>query len=199
MSEPAPIAVPAPRVPLVARWFLLTGLAAVAGAGLVLGALRREEPATVSAPRAHYLYVSELEMQPRTPSGGRWDGVSDAPDPCYEIHWRGTRVFRSVTKQDTLVASWSAARVGLDSLADGSLDGVVRAARVTPLVGSGEQVEFRVYDADVLFDDPVARWSIPLESLRPGATRVIAPAPGIGYVVYQLAPCDDGGAGLLLR
>lgn len=200
-AAPLPAAPRPPRVRRVSPLFALTGLLALAAAGGAL-ALRDAPAGGVAAaqgPRAHYLYVSELEVEAKKPDGSAWDVGGGLPDPKVEIHWRGVQVFESATKQDTLVAHWSAASLGLDTLRDASKDAVVRAARVVPEPGSGAVVTFRVLDADLVADDEVASWTVRLEDLPRGKSVVRAPAAGIRYVAYELVPCDEAGLDLVLK
>jgi hypothetical protein len=196
VNEPEPASAPPPRVPLFDRRFAFAGALVVVGIAAALLA-SRGSPAATAQPCAHYFYVSEIEVAPRPPAGGAWDAVDPAPDPVVEVHAEGLRIHRSAAKQDTFVARWSAVSLRLDNLRDGSPDGIVRAARLTYPARAGAEVEVRVFDADLAFDDLIASWRVRLADLAPGTTRVLAPAPGVVRVVYELIPCDQGGVALI--
>jgi hypothetical protein len=148
--------------------------------------------------RGYYLYVAELEVEATKADGKAWDAGGGAPDLAYEIRWRGVGVFSSTTVQDALLARWSLASLGLHNLGGGvSKEAAVRAARVH--VAPGEAVEIVVRDADLAFDDEVARWSVPLDRLEVGRTEVLAPGGRLRRAVLELRPFDEVSTGDLLR
>jgi hypothetical protein len=170
----------------------------VAGVGYLLqrsgmlGASASGEAVAV-APDDHYLvFLSLLEIESRTPSGGAWDARDSAPDVRYEIHWRGSRVFRSSVRSDTFVARWDPEELGIRDLLQGvSSERSLKAARITAT--QGETIEFRVIDEDPMANDAIGRWEVPVASLKTGDQTWNRPAPGIRQAVCRVLGAARSG------
>jgi hypothetical protein len=182
-------------------WVSITAvtIAVVGGVGFALhrtgilhpGAAR---PADVPvATDEHYLvYLSQIEVEPTTPGGGKWDVTDGGPDVRYDVYWRGNRVFRSSVQEDTLVARWDQEEVGIHDLLKGiSPERSVKAARITAT--RGETIEFRVVDNDALNNDDIGSWQVPVDSLHTGEQVWNAPAPGIKQAICRVERVGQSG------
>ncbi len=185
-----------------AFWIVLTTLLVVASAGAFFWWPRADaspaiaakqqgnagggtEPATQPKPqpvvvgKSYYVLLSMVEASPRTAKGSRWDADGSAPDLIYTVDWQGQQVFKSSKKADTLLAKWSNVSVDWKNLVRAvSLDDSIKAARIT--VRDGQSVTFKVLDADIMRDDLVAEWEVPVTQLK------------IGDQVFQ-SPGNPGG------
>ena len=135
--------------------------------------------------KSYYVFVRSLEVAAKKPSGKTWDRVSDkAPDPYYEIHWQGVRVFKSQIHRDQLICSWQP--LGVDttvkSIMDGriAVDSVIKAATIR--ADKGEMFELRVFDSDPVSKDTVAKLTFSLDELAEGDNHFTYDATSINSV-----------------
>lgn len=172
---------------------------ALAGGGvLYLG-----QGARASAPQAppisgveeevhYYVLLDLIEVEP-----GDWDNGSP-PDLFYCVRWQGQEVFRSATKDDTLVAKWSnVALTPGDVLRAVSIDDSIKAARIT--ARKGDVIEFAVYDTDVGRDDPIGSWTVPVEKLRVGDQAWSRPGGRVVAAHCRVLPIEGVDFGSLTR
>ncbi|MEM8884941.1 MAG: hypothetical protein AAGD14_12790 [Planctomycetota bacterium] len=153
---------------------------------------------TVEEGKQYYVLLHAIEVEPRDADGDSWDGGRAGPDVFYLVHWRDTEVFKSSTKESTLLARWSNSELGLgDVMGSISIDDSIKAARVT--ARPGESLEFEVRDEDLAADDVIARWSVPLLSLEVGEQLWDTPAPGLVQVRCRVIPIDAVDLGTLTR
>jgi hypothetical protein len=127
----------------------------------------------VSLGKDYYVSVAVLEVAERTPEGESWDRLGgSAPDPFYEVEWRGTRIFKSPVREDSLLAKWSTLGLDLKGLAlqggTTSLDTLVQAARIT--ISKGDSLDILFFDSDVVTSDPIGQISFDTTDLRLGDT-----------------------------
>ena len=194
-----------PETPSASRFrvragLLLVGLVATLGMVAVHFQLR-EASTPVEAPSEtpagalrisgqYYVWVSSLEVAPLRADGGAWDLDDSAPDPYFQIWWKGVRVERGFAPAvDALIGNWLAladglldkARRILKTEAPGSGDVRAPVVRITP----GGAVEVRIYDDDLGPDDPMGQHSIPFAHLREGL-NVFSPPPGDPSAVQRL-------------
>jgi hypothetical protein len=176
----------------------LATIAVVAGVGLLvhgsglLGATPAKDPVAVAVDDQYVVFLSQIEVASGTADGGRWDVRDGGPDVRYDIYWRGNRIFRSSVRDDTLVARWDQDELGIRDLIQGmSPERALKAARIT--AQRGDMLEFRVLDADLMADDEIGRWEVPVESLRTGDQTWDAPAAGIRQARCRVLPVDQAG------
>jgi hypothetical protein len=173
-------------------------IAVVGGLGLLLrrsGLLAAEAPeehVSVTADDQYLVLLSQIEVENLTPRGHRWDLTDGGPDIRYDVYWRGDRIFQSSTREDTLLARWDPSEVGIGDLIHGvSAESALKAARIT--VQRGEKLEFRVVDTDVVANDEIGRWEVPVESLQTGDQTWNQPAPGIRQAVCHVVRVGHSG------
>jgi hypothetical protein len=136
----------------------------------------------------YYVLLSLVEVEPRNGEND-WDAGSP-PDLYYRIRWQGQEVFRSTAKEDTLVAKWSNVAVDLgDVVSTVSLDDSIKAARITARKGS--VLELAVFDEDVMGDDPVGSWTVPVDALRVGDQAWSRPGGRIVTAECRVLAIDD--------
>jgi hypothetical protein len=173
----------------------------VAVAGAVVLYLWRERAQAPGAPplprlaeeRHYYVLLTLVEAEP-----GKWDADGSPPDLFYRIRWQGHEVFESATKEDTLVAKWSNAALGLgDVVGAVSLDDSIKAARIT--ARGGDALEFLVYDGDLGFDDPVGSWTVAVDDLDVGDQAWSRPGGRVVAAQCRVLPIDDVGFASLTR
>jgi len=141
----------------------------------------------------YYVLLDLVEVEP-----GDWDADDSSPDLFYRIRWQGQEVFRSATKEDTLVAKWSNAAVGLgDVVRAVSIDDSIKAARIT--ARKGDVIEFAVYDEDLAVDDPVGSWSVPVEALHVGDQVFRRPGGRVVLAQCRVLPIEGVDFGSLTR
>ncbi|MEE8106818.1 MAG: hypothetical protein V3T86_14895 [Planctomycetota bacterium] len=186
---------------LVWVWILLSTSLVVGSAGAAIYYWRDKDaaeeqeplqaPRLVEAEKRYYvlLAVLEVEAKPDPDGDSAWDTRAGAPDLYYEVLWQDQVVFESSTKDDTLVARWSNAAIRVSDLVDEvSLDGSIKAARIT--ARPGDELEFRIYDADTIKDDFVGSWKTPVMSLQLGDQTLEKPGGRIVSVVCRVVPLD---------
>jgi len=127
----------------------------------------------VEVGKDYYVSVSLVELSEKNKEGEPWDSVSESgPDIFVEIYWKGNRIYRSTTKEDTFVAKWSNGELNLRSMAlqggRTSMDDVIKAARVN--IKEEDEIEVRVYDADLVGNTLAGVLTLPLAKLNPGDT-----------------------------
>jgi hypothetical protein len=136
--------------------------------------------------------VAVARIKPETPDGGKWDSGSSAtaaPDPFYEIWWRGNLVYRSQEVKNALVASWS--NVALPELyklvADEKLsletikEGALLNAR------SSDAILVRIWDDDPLQNDLIEELTVSVGDLRVG-DQVREGQGGLESVTLRVIP-----------
>jgi hypothetical protein len=159
-------------------------------AGL-LGDSTRPADAAVASDRHYLVFLTEIEVENGTASGGKWDTTKGGPDVQYDVSWRGNRVFQSSVRKDTLLARWDQDEIGVRDLLDGvSPERATKAARIT--ARPGETIEFRVYDNDTLRDDEIGRWEVAVDSLRTGDQTWKTPSTGIRQASCRVVDLDAG-------
>jgi hypothetical protein len=201
--DPNPPRPPVPaggRAGSAAIW-LAIAVATIAGVGGIALLLKRAgvlevtpgSPDAAVAVDDHYLvFLSQIEVESGPTGGGKWDLTDGGPDVRYDIYWRGTRIFRSSVRDDTLIARWDQEEIGLRDLVSGvSPERSSKAARIT--ARHGETLEFRVLDSDTFVDDEIGRWEVAVDSLRTGEQVWNAPAPGIRQATCRVLRCDRTG------
>jgi len=170
--------------------FLWTGatslLAIAAVAGIYLAARSRLPEREAEAPASperegteliegmdYRVMVAVARIKPEKPDGGKWDSGSSsnaAPDPFYEIWWRGNRVYESHEVEDVLVASWSnVALPELYALLTGaklSLETIKEGALITARLS--DAIDIRILDDDPIHDDVIEEFTIGMTELRVG-------------------------------
>jgi hypothetical protein len=169
---------------------------AAGGAVLYLG---REAPAPAAPPpppvaeeKHYYVLLDLVEVE-----AGDWDAGSP-PDLFYRVRWQGQEVFRSATKDDTLLAKWSNAAVALgDVVRAVSIDDSIKAARIT--ARAGDAVEFAVYDEDALRDDLAGSWTVPVADLKVGDQAWRRPGGRVVAAHCRVLPIDGVDFGSLTR
>ncbi|HET6202327.1 MAG TPA: hypothetical protein VFI25_05930 [Planctomycetota bacterium] len=138
--------------------------------------------------------VAVARIKPEKPGGEKWDSgrsSTAAPDPFYEIWWRGNRVFKSQEVQDVLVASWS--NVALPELvhliadAKVSLETIKEGALITARWSDAIQV--RIYDDDPLNDDLIEEFTLGMNELRVG-DQVREGRRGLESATIRVIPRD---------
>jgi hypothetical protein len=167
-------------------------VAVVAGATLLLRRLDLMSPRPTAGARdpvvpddQYVVFLSQIEVDHHQKDGGKWDATDGGPDIRYDIYWRGNRVFRSSTREDTLVARWNQDEVGITDLIAGvSEERTLKAARIT--AHPGEKIEFRVVDDDPVRNDDIGTWEVAVESLKTGDQVWSGPAPGILQAVCRV-------------
>jgi hypothetical protein len=181
-----------------AIWILIgvATIAVVAGIALLLhrsgllGARAPEGDALVAVDDQYAVFLSQIEVEQRKASGRKWDARANGPDVRYEVHWRGSRIFKSSVRKDTLLARWDPDEVRIGDLVDGlSPEGTMKAARIT--ARPGEILEFRVVEDDAIANDEIGRWQVAVDSLHVGDQIWTAPAPGVRQAtcrVVRLGP-----------
>lgn len=129
--------------------------------------------ASVEVGKDYYVTVALAEVSALAPGGKAWDAVDDSgPDIYFEIWWRGSRVFKSSTKENTFIAKWSNGEVNLGRLAlsggKASMDDLISGARIN--IQARDLIEIRVYDADLLGDTLAGEKEFTTATLRIGDT-----------------------------
>jgi len=210
--EPEPEAA-RPRRFLHWSWLLCTSLLALVavGAPFLLG-LFREGPASpeerpVSAAPAsdrlreehHYSFaLAVVELTARKPSGKRWDPDGSGPDVAYRVYWQGNLVYESSTKDDTLLARWSNTSLTLGDLLDSvSIDSSLKGARIT--ARAADRLEVRIRDSDLIDDDDLDPWILPVADLRVGDQHWDHPVPGVVAAITRVLPLEEVDLETLVR
>lgn len=179
-------AAPRRALPAVLRTSATSLLAISAVAGIYLAARSRSPEREAETPVAaqpdgmeliegmdYRVMVAVARIKPEKPDGGKWDSGGSstaAPDPFYEIWWRGNRVYESQEVEDVLVASWSnVALPELYALLTGaklSLETIKEGALLTARLS--DAIEIRILDDDPLNDDLIEEFTIAMTELRVG-------------------------------
>ena len=183
-------------------WLLSTSLLALVaiGAPFLLGLFsegpRVPETRPASAAAAsdrlreehHYSFaIAVVELTARKPSGKRWDPDGSGPDIAYRVLWQGNLVHESTTKDDTLLARWSNTSLTLSDLLDAvSIDSSLKGARIT--ARAADRLEVRIRDSDLIDDDELDPWSVPVADLRVGDQHWDHPVPGVVAVITRVLP-----------
>ena len=181
-----------PRKPLPIAAMIVAGLAAFGGGAGVVYMLMSgaPEPAAIPEPKLavgelYHVFVESLEMAPRGPEGEPWDVDDSAPDPGYEIHWKGQRVFESTEVTDSLIARWSGMKIGFETAAalitQGKADPaqVVDAALMRVEEGAGFVLHFS--DRDVTTDEAAGQVEVAWSDLVPGPNVLKSATPDRGW------------------
>lgn len=146
------------------------------------------QPARVVTGRDYYAFVRLVELASKKSNGGNWDSGNDsAPDPYFRLYWRGTRIFESAARSDSLIATWDLARLDLKELVanQGKLD--IASAINAPIVQiePNESLRIEIWDDDPMGDDLALRLDVPLDSLYPG-DNILTPDGAVKRVVIQM-------------
>ena len=133
----------------------------------------RRESTYVEAGKDYYVAIVLLEVAETNLDGSSWDEYNGtAPDPFYEVYWRGTRIFKSPLREDSLLAKWSNLELNLANLAlkggKASIDSLVTAARIT--IRSGEGIEFKIFDSDLVSQEAIGEENFSTTDLKVGDT-----------------------------
>lgn len=138
--------------------------------------------------------VAVAHVRPEKADGAKWDsGLAEkaAPDPFYEIWWRGNLVFRSEEVEDTLVASWS--NVALPKLyklltdQKLSLETVKEGALIQ--ARAGDEIRVRIWDDDAVDNDLIEEFVVKTGELRVG-DQVRQGKSGLESVTLRVIPRD---------
>lgn len=110
-------------------------------------------------------------------------GNNTGPDLYYDVYWQGNRVFRSSTCRNALVGHWSEAELDLGEL----LQGVSNARnQKAALIRPGATVSIRVWDKDIIDDDPIGAWEYTVGSDASAAESLIYPSPAVKYAKVRV-------------
>ena len=143
----------------------------------------------------YYVQPVLLEVRPTNAAGSAWDPYdTTGPDLFIQMFWQGQRIFESSTKKDSLLARWSNAEVDVRELAltgkKASVDDVIPAGRIT--VRENEQLELRIYDADLLGNDElIATVSIPTKELHMDEFTYYNPKNSVARLTIKVFPLDS--------
>lgn len=118
----------------------------------------------------YYLYLSEIELFPTNEGSKSWDSGDGGPDIAYYIKWQGNEIFKSTTKEDSLLANWSGLQIDLkwsDLLGKTiSPNEAIQAARLR--YQTDGSVSAIVVDKDLAKDDEAGNIQLELSALRLG-------------------------------
>ncbi len=158
--------------------FLLTGLP-IGKKSPPGGAPPRDEGGRVLVreDQDYYLLVPVIELFPVNRKGNKWDVFDgSAPDIYYEVEWKGTRIHKSSTKEDDLIARWMPIGVNvMDAIKSGKIqiDSVVGAPIVNLSAPEDEALIIHVFDGDVMARERAASIRIKLTELVEGDNRFV--------------------------
>ena len=209
--------------PWLAATAVLLLIAGAAVAGYYLFPLDAADPArvaadggdTVTPPPAppplkpdhdYVVLVRTVEVHPTGPGGKTWErGFEDGPDLAYDLSWRGVIVFKSETKDDTLVGKWDAVKVDVWNAATSGEVGLgetLNAGAVihTPAGDAEESLRIRVWDSDLFDDDEAGEVELNLSDLHEGKnvfTYDATPENAIARLVVGVTDADQPAASLL--
>ena len=207
---------PTRRMPPAALVTSATSLLAIAAAGGIYLALRPRHPGPeASSAKAqpagtgliegsdYRVLVAVARIKPEKPDGGKWDsGRSEtaAPDPFYEISWRGNLVYKCQEVKNTLVASWSnVALPELYKLITGeklSLETIKEGALIN--ARASDTIQLRIWDDDPLEDDLIEEFTVSIGELRVG-DQVREGKRGLESVTLRVIPRDAEQLNHLVR
>jgi len=141
----------------------------------------------------YYVTVSLAELA-ATNENAPWDSIDESgPDIYVEIYWKGNRIYRSTTKDDTFVAKWSNAEMSLRDLAltgqKTSMDDLIRAARLN--VRAGETIEIKVYESDLIGATLAGELSIAVTDLEIGDHTYEFKQGGVRRLVLRVLDMQD--------
>ena len=172
--------------------YFVPALIALSAACLYLSILRHapaQLPAQVELGKDYYVSAVLVELKERDAAGEPWDGYNETgPDIYYEIAWKGTRIFRSTSKDDTFVAKWSNAELNVARMAlqgATSLETLVQAARIN--IKNNETIEVEVFDADAVQDDLAGKKSFETTELKVGDTTYEFSDTGIKRLILRVS------------
>ncbi len=199
--------VPARRTGAAAHLTRATSLLVIGAVGGIYLLSRARQPASDASPaeeqpagtgliegRDYRVMVAVAHVRPEKAAGAKWDsGLAEkaAPDPFYEIWWRGNLVFRSEEVEDALVASWSSVALPkiLKLLTDEkiSLETVKEGALIQ--ARAGEEIRVKVWDDDPVDDDLIEEFAVTTAELRVG-DQVRQGKGGLESVTLRILPRD---------
>ena len=141
----------------------------------------------------YYVTVSLIELA-ATNGDDSWDSVDESgPDIYVEIFWKGNRIYRSTTKDDTFVAKWSNAEMSLRDLAISgsktSMDDLIRAARLN--VRAGETIEIKVFESDLIGATAAGEMSLPVTGLEIGDHTYEFQTGGLRRIILRVLDMQD--------
>ena len=143
----------------------------------------------------YYVLVTLVELSKSNLQNESWDEYNNsAPDISVEVFWKGQRVYRSSTKTDSFVAKWSNAEFDLIGMAlsgkSTSVDEAIRAARIN--IRSGDEIEVRVYDEDLLgIKEEAGRKRFATSDLTIGDTTYSYKEEGIKRIILRVLDMDS--------
>jgi len=151
----------------------------------------------VTLGKDYYVGVALVELSEKDENGEAWDSYNGTgPDIVVDIYWKGNRIFRSTTKEDSFVAKWSSSELDLKEIALGSqstsADGLIQAARLN--IKEKESIEIQVFDSDIGGDDQAGTKVFRTSELPLGETTHSYKGSGIrrlGLRVVEM-PISDG-------
>jgi hypothetical protein len=137
----------------------------------------------------YYLYPLSVELEGKKPNGSPWDSLGNsAPDPFVTIEWKGEEVYKSSTKNDTLLANWSIAEFNLAKIAVAggktSVDDHIKAARIS--FSQGGSITVKIWDDDITMNDFIAEIQIPFTDLAIGENTFSPTLPGVTKITLRL-------------
>lgn len=152
------------------------------------------EQQAVAVGRDYYISLSLVEVSERNPSGEVWDSINESgPDITVEIYWKGNRIYRSTTKEDTFVAKWSTGEIHLGQMAlsggTTSLDDLVQAARLN--IRTDELITIKVIDADLLSQNLIGEKTFTTTDLAVGERSYSFEGPGIIRLTIRVNDMQD--------
>jgi len=176
------------------REYLYPALVALLGAGLGLliaksGTNGSELTYRVELGKDYYVGVSLVELSETDSEGESWDSYNKSgPDIVVEIHWKGNRIYRSTKKEDSFIAHWSETELDLRNVAlsgtGTSADSLIQAARLN--IREGEDIEVKVFDADLVDDEFVGSKIFETADLVLGERSYNYEGPGIKRISLRV-------------
>jgi hypothetical protein len=178
---------PAIIVAIIGATMYSTGLGGISGSGT-------PGPRAVEVGKDYYVTVALLEFSENDQNGEAWDHYNETgPDIYVEITWKGKRIYKSTTKEDSFVAKWSNAEFDLREMAikgrTASMDDVIHAARVN--IKDGEDIVVSAYDDDTLKSDLAGEKVIKLSELKVGDNLFTYDTPGIKRMILRISDMSE--------
>ncbi|MEM9702832.1 MAG: hypothetical protein AAF907_10370 [Planctomycetota bacterium] len=140
----------------------------------------------------YVVLIRAVEVTAKAPGGKTWErGFGDGPDLAYDLSWRGSVIFESDVKHDTLIGRWEALKVDVwDTMQNGgSVDlgqalnngAVIRtppAANGPDKPGGTANIEpgllkVRVWDSDLIDNDEAGEVTLLISELNEGDSELL--------------------------
>jgi hypothetical protein len=180
---------------------VLPVLAILVGAVLTL-AIRRVVTADrgkLSLGKTYALWLVEAEVADRPNKERPWDIDGSAPDLIGRLFYRGNSVLKTHVARNALVARWETVALSWKDLLEGevSTGSIHKVAHVT--VANSDLLEGKIFDEDLLNQEFVAGFSVPLAELRKGENILMtadkdAPIKRLTIMVVAVDPEEAGSA-----